>query len=164
MRVYLALGSNLGDREEYLRSGIQGLTRNGIEIIRCAAVYSTEPREVLDQPWFLNTAVEANTVLEPADLLSVCLRVEQENDRTRDRNKGPRTLDIDIIFYGNEIVRESGLSIPHPAFAARRFILVPVAEIASNFVDPISRKTISELLKICPDSAEVRFFSNPGPS
>src|SRR5690242_10097990 len=101
--VYLALGSNLGDREAYLRSGMDALGAHGVDIIRCASMYSSEPREVLDQPWFLNTALEANTDLDPDRLLRVCLDVEKENHRIRGVEKGPRTLDIDIIFYGNQI-------------------------------------------------------------
>src|SRR5438552_13311304 len=134
MVVYLALGSNLGNREEHLRSAIRGLAKRGVDIIRCASVFSTEPREVLDQPWFLNTAVEARTALEPGELLRICLEVEKENFRERDTAKGARTLDIDIIFYGKEIIRNPGLSIPHPAFSSRRFVLAPLAEIAADFL------------------------------
>jgi 2-amino-4-hydroxy-6-hydroxymethyldihydropteridine diphosphokinase len=155
MRVYLALGSNIGDRRHYLQSGVRGLAARGIEIIHAAALYSTEPRDVFDQPWFLNTVVEASTALTPAELLAACLSVEKENLRLRDRAKGPRTLDIDIIFYGNEIVRRTGLTIPHPNFSERRFVLVPLAEIAPDFIDPVSGKTISQLLIACPDRAEV---------
>src|SRR4051794_32243026 len=111
----------MGDREEHLRSALRGLSKHGIDILRCASVYSTEPREVLDQPWFLNTVIEARTALEPRELLRVCLEVEKENFRTRDTAKGARTLDIDIIFFGNEIIRNAELSIPHPAFSSRRF-------------------------------------------
>ncbi len=153
--VYLAVGSNLGDRESYLRAGVHGLSARGIEIIRSASIYSTEPREVLDQPWFLNTAIEASTDLEPSALLRACLEVEQENRRRRGAVKGPRTLDIDIIFYGNAIVRAPGLTIPHPSFSGRRFVLVPLVEIAPDFLDPLSGKTLRELLQACPDQAQV---------
>src|SRR5262249_19073007 len=136
--VYLALGSNLGDREKYLDAGIHGLASHGIEIVRCASIYSTEPREVLDQPWFLNTALEATTYLTPNELLRLCLDVERENHRVRDSHKGPRTLDIDIIFYGNKIIREPHLTIPHPGLFSRRFVLAPLAEIAADFLDPVT--------------------------
>jgi 2-amino-4-hydroxy-6-hydroxymethyldihydropteridine diphosphokinase len=155
MRVYLALGSNLGDRENYLRSGIRGLANRGVESIRPASLYSTAPREILDQPWFLNTAIEVNTTLGPEELLAACLAVEHENQRIRDRAKGPRTLDIDIIFYGSEIIRQPGLTIPHPSFSLRRFVLAPLVEIAPDFVDPASQKTVSELFDISPDRAEL---------
>jgi 2-amino-4-hydroxy-6-hydroxymethyldihydropteridine diphosphokinase len=153
--VYLALGSNLGDRKDYLRAGIRGLAARGVVPVRCASVYSTEPREVLDQPWFLNTAIEANTDLNPEELLRVCLDVEKENQRIRKTTKGPRTLDIDIIFYGSDIVRKPGLTVPHPSFSARRFVLVPLAEIAPKFIDPLSGKTIKQLLESCPDQSGV---------
>jgi 2-amino-4-hydroxy-6-hydroxymethyldihydropteridine diphosphokinase len=158
MRVYIALGSNLGSREEYLRSGIRGLVHRRVDVTRTAALYSTAPRDVLDQPWFLNTAIEADTHLSPAELLSTCLEIEKENDRIRGATavKGPRTLDLDIIFYGSEIVRGPTLTIPHPSFSVRRFVLVPLAEIASGFIDPISGQTIADLLEHCPDHAEVR--------
>ena len=157
MRVFLALGSNLGNREAYLRSGVLGLANRGIDIIRCASLYSTEPFEVLDQPTFLNTAIEADTALSSDELLSACLQIEKQNQRTRDTAKGPRTLDIDIIFYGNQIVRKAGLIIPHPCFSARRFVLVPLVELAPQFTDPVSGKTIAALLESCPDSGEVRY-------
>jgi 2-amino-4-hydroxy-6-hydroxymethyldihydropteridine diphosphokinase len=158
--VYLALGSNMGDREEHLRSGIRGLGLQGIDIIRCASVYSTEPREVFNQPWFLNTALEAVTGLTPGELLRTCLEVEKESLRTRDISKGPRTLDIDIVFYGREVIRKPGLSIPHPAFSGRRFVLAPLAEIAPDFVDPASGKTVRQLLDACPDLAIVTRVSD----
>ena len=156
MRVYLALGSNLGDRESYLRSAIRGLSSRGMQITRAASIYSTEPREVLDQPWFLNTVVEGNTSLNPAELLGACLAVEEDNFRKRTISKGPRTLDIDIIFYGDQIIRTPGLVIPHPHFSARRFVLEPLAEIASDFVDPVSGKTMRQLLGDTADAASVR--------
>ena len=157
MRVYIALGSNLGNREEYLRAGVRGLSERQVDITGTASVYSTAPRDVLDQPRFLNTAIEADTTLSPQELLAACLDIEKKNNRVRDAatDKGPRTLDIDIIFYGIEIIRTPSLTIPHPRFAVRRFVLAPLAEIAPNFVDPVSGRTIRELLTQCPDEGEV---------
>jgi len=155
MRVYIALGSNLGNREEYLRAAVRGLSERQVDITGTASVYSTAPRDVLDQPRFLNTAIEADTTLSPQELLAACLDIEKNNNRVRSINKGPRTLDIDIIFYGTEIIRTPDLTIPHPRFALRRFVLAPLAEIAPNFVDPVSGKTIAELLAHCPDEGEV---------
>jgi 2-amino-4-hydroxy-6-hydroxymethyldihydropteridine diphosphokinase len=161
MRVYLALGSNLGDREGYLKSAIGALPRRNIEIRRCSSIFSTEPREVADQPWVLNAVVEADTVLAPGELLDACLDVEQEYLRTRDTNKGPRTIDIDIIFYENRVVQTAVLQIPHPRFADRRFVLEPLAELAADFIDPSTQKTVSELLESCTDCAEVRRAGPP---
>jgi 2-amino-4-hydroxy-6-hydroxymethyldihydropteridine diphosphokinase len=153
--VYLALGSNLGDREAHLRAGIHALAKHQMEIVKQASIYSTEPREVLDQPWFLNTAIEAATDLQPDALLRVCLEIEKDHRRVRDMDKGPRTLDIDIIFYGSEVIHAPGLTIPHPSFASRRFVLTPLVEIAPDFVDPVTRKTLRKLLESCDDQSEV---------
>jgi 2-amino-4-hydroxy-6-hydroxymethyldihydropteridine diphosphokinase len=163
MRVYIALGSNLGSREEYLRSGVRGLIKSRVDVTRTAAIYSTEPRDVLDQPWFLNTAIEADTDLGPDELLCACMAIEKENYRTRDvaRSKGPRTLDLDIIFYGNQVIRTQALTVPHPRFSTRRFVLVPLAEIASGFIDPGSGRTVAQLLENCTDHAEVRPVAPP---
>jgi 2-amino-4-hydroxy-6-hydroxymethyldihydropteridine diphosphokinase len=170
MLVYLALGSNLGNREDHLRSAIAELAKRSVEILQCASVYSTEPRELLDQPWFLNTVVRGSTDLPDAELLAVCLEVEKVNGRTRDVPKGPRTLDIDILFYGAGVVRRPDLTIPHPRFSERLFVLVPMVEIAAGFTDPVTGKTMSELLGDCPDPATVtrvydaRAFFRPSPS
>jgi 2-amino-4-hydroxy-6-hydroxymethyldihydropteridine diphosphokinase len=170
MIAFLSLGSNLGNREEYLRAAVEGLTQRGVLVVRCASIYSTEPREILDQPWFLNTALWADTDLSPDDLLSVCMEIEQVQRRTRDQIKGPRTLDIDILFFGNKIVQKPGLTIPHQALSTRRFVLVPLAEIAPDFVDPTSGKTVQQLLTDCNDTATVtrvsdaRVFCHPSPN
>jgi 2-amino-4-hydroxy-6-hydroxymethyldihydropteridine diphosphokinase len=156
--VYLALGSNLGNRKEFLQAGVQGLVAHGIDIIQCASIYSTEPLEIREQPWFLNTVLQATTVFEPAQLMQACLEVEKENQRTRQIAKGPRTLDIDIVFYGSRIIHETGLTIPHPSFSSRRFVLTPLAEIAPDFTDPLSGKTIRQLLEICPDASSVNWI------
>jgi len=153
--VYLSLGSNVGDREQYIHAAIHGLSGRDVRIIRCAAIYLTEPREMLNQPQFLNTVLEGSTSLDPDQLLKVCLEVEEVNLRTRDISKGPRTLDIDIIFFGREIIRKHGLEIPHPRFSKRRFVLEPLAEIAPEFVDPVSGKTIRQLLQEVSDPARV---------
>jgi 2-amino-4-hydroxy-6-hydroxymethyldihydropteridine diphosphokinase len=155
MIVYLALGSNIGDRESHLKGAIRGLRRRGIEIIQSASIYSTQPKDVENQPWFLNTIIKAKTSLETGELLETCLAVEKENSRKRDSIKGPRTLDIDIIFYGTQVIRGPDLVVPHPRFRERRFVLEPLAEIAPDFIDPSSGKTVQQLLQETCDSAKV---------
>jgi 2-amino-4-hydroxy-6-hydroxymethyldihydropteridine diphosphokinase len=163
MRVYIALGSNLGSREEYLRSGVRALIKCRVDVTRTASLYSTAPRDVPDQPWFLNTALEADTDLGPDELLSACLEIEKENHRIRDATpgKGPRTLDLDIIFYGSQVIRTPALTVPHPLFSTRRFVLVPLAEIAPAFIDPGSGNTVAQVLQKCPDHAEVVCVAPP---
>ncbi len=156
--TFLALGSNLGKREVYLRNAILGLRDHGIDIVRIASVYETEPKDVDGQPWFLNTVVEARTTLTPRQLLSVCLSIERQNQRLRSLPKSARTLDIDILFYESEILHEEGLSIPHPRFAGRNFVLIPLAEIAPHFVDPLSHAAIETLKERSTDPAQVRRF------
>jgi 2-amino-4-hydroxy-6-hydroxymethyldihydropteridine diphosphokinase len=155
MIVYLALGSNIGDRESHLKGAIRGLSNRGIEIMQSASIYSTEPKDVEDQPWFLNTIIKINTSLQPGELLETCLAVEKENARVRDGIKGPRTLDIDIIFYGMQVIRGPDLVVPHPRFRERRFVLEPLAEIAPDFVDPSSGKAVRQLLQETLDNTKV---------
>src|SRR5687767_2781755 len=114
MIVYLALGSNVGNREAYLNAAISGLRGRGVRPIATASIYSTEPKDIQDQPWFLNTVMEAETFLEPLELLDVCLSIEKQNSRVREKKNGPRTLDIDIIFYGELVLHRPGLVVPHP--------------------------------------------------
>ena len=163
MRVYIALGSNLGAREEYLKSAVRALIKCRVDVTRTASLYSTAPRDVPEQPWFLNTVLEADTDLGPDELLSACLEIEKENHRVRvdTARKGPRTLDLDIIFYGSQVIRTQALTVPHPRFSTRRFVLVPLAEIAPAFIDPGSGNTMAQVLKNCPDHAEVVCVAPP---
>jgi 2-amino-4-hydroxy-6-hydroxymethyldihydropteridine diphosphokinase len=157
--TFLALGSNLGDRKGYLKNAIQALTQHRIEVVQLASIYETEPKGLERQPWFLNSAALCRTDYAPGRLLEVCLEIERENTRIRDRSNGPRTLDIDIIFYADRVISEPELTIPHPRFTERRFVLIPLAEIASEFVDPVSGKTVATLLAECADRAAVHRLS-----
>ncbi|HKI27675.1 MAG TPA: 2-amino-4-hydroxy-6-hydroxymethyldihydropteridine diphosphokinase [Candidatus Sulfotelmatobacter sp.] len=153
--VYLSLGSNVGDRERYLRGAIAQLERIG-QVVSVSSVYETEPVEFTDQPWFLNCAVAVETTEMPEQLMATVLRMEQESGRQRTRDKGPRTIDIDIVLFGDEILNLPSLTIPHPAMHSRRFVLEPLAEIAPDVRHPLLKKTIRELLAQLPGGQIVR--------
>jgi 2-amino-4-hydroxy-6-hydroxymethyldihydropteridine diphosphokinase len=154
-RCFLALGSNLGDREAHIRAGLEGLAVRGIKAVRCASNYSTEPLEMVNQPWFFNTVVEVETALEPDGVMSASLAVEQDCGRRRSAPNGPRTLDIDIILFGDRIVRTPTLTIPHPRFAIRRFVLEPLCEIAPGAIDPVTGLSIAARLAALVDESVV---------
>ncbi len=154
-RVYLSLGSNVGDREANLNSAIARLETIG-EIVAVSSFYETEPVEVAAQPWFLNCAVAVETEKMPKQLLAAILDIEQQMGRRRVRKKGPRTIDIDILLFGNSIVDTQGLTVPHPAMHQRRFVLEPLAEIAPEVRHPVFKRTIRELRDALPAGQAVR--------
>ena len=143
--VYLGLGSNLGDREENMRRALD-LLAESMRLQRTSSLYDTEPWGYMDQPRFLNCACEVQTHLQPWDLLSVVSQVEKSVGREMSFPMGPRAMDVDILFYGQRVVKESDLEVPHPRLAERAFVLVPLAEIAPTFQHPILQVTVAELL------------------
>jgi 2-amino-4-hydroxy-6-hydroxymethyldihydropteridine diphosphokinase len=144
--VYIGLGSNLGDRTDNLRAARERLEASGVRIRRGSSLYETEPREMLDQPWFLNQVIEAETTLYPRQLLARLLLIEREMGRLRITPHGPRTIDLDILLFGNVVVHAAGLEIPHPRMAERRFVLEPLAELAPGLRPPRGRHTVREML------------------
>jgi 2-amino-4-hydroxy-6-hydroxymethyldihydropteridine diphosphokinase len=159
--AFLAIGSNLGDRESYIQRAIQTLPLHGADVVRVASIYETEPKDVDDdQRWFLNTVVEVRTDLSARELLQACLEIEKQNQRVRSLPKSARTLDIDIVFYGEEVIHEHGLTIPHPRYAERNFVLVPLAEIAPQHRDPRSGIAIAALKDQARDPAAIRKFAS----
>ena len=157
--IYLSLGSNIGDRAHNVASAIEALPAHGARVVRQSSLYETEPVELRKQDWFLNGVVEVETDLAPQELMHALLEIERSMGRLRITPKGPRIIDMDILFFGSAIVREAGLEIPHPRMAERRFVLVPFAEIAPGAIHPLLKKTITELLVETPDKSEVRLFS-----
>jgi 2-amino-4-hydroxy-6-hydroxymethyldihydropteridine diphosphokinase len=158
-RVFLGLGSNLGDREASLERAGRLLEERGFARRRESSLYLTEPVGGPPQGWFLNAVLEGATALTPEGLLSVCLDVERALGRVRDVRNGPRTIDIDLLLYGSEVRSGTDLELPHPRLYERRFVLVPLAEIAPEVVDPLRGQTTRELLRLCLDSSEVRLHA-----
>ncbi len=151
--IYIGTGSNLGNREQNL---IDALSLLGLPITARSSIYETEPVGYLEQPWFLNQVVCVDTVLSPRELLDRCQNVEFQLGRVREIQKGPRTIDLDILFYHDVVLHEPDLEIPHSAIPDRRFVLEPMNEIATDFTHPVLRRRISELLQSCPDSSIVK--------
>jgi len=143
--VYLSLGSNLGDREANLGAALDLLKPR-----RVSPIYETEPMDYTAQGYFLNLAAELETELMPMRLLARTQRIERELGRVRGVPKGPRTLDIDILFYGASIIRSARLEVPHPRIAERRFVLVPLADLAPDLRHPVTHRTVRELLASAP--------------
>jgi 2-amino-4-hydroxy-6-hydroxymethyldihydropteridine diphosphokinase len=149
-RIYLSLGSNIGDREENLRKAIEELASQDMRVLHTSRIYETEPVDYVNQAWFLNQVVEAETALFPMQLLTRISRVERELGRRRTVRKGPRTIDIDILFYGTAVVETARLEIPHPRIAERRFVLVPLADLAPDLRHPVSHRTVRQMLESAP--------------
>lgn len=154
-RAYLSLGSNAGDRRQMLERALARLEASGqVIVLRQSSLYETEPVGKTDQPWFYNLVAEIQTRLTPHELLDLAQAVERDLGRTRDVRWGPRTVDIDIVLYGGEQVSTPRLAVPHPEMARRRFVLLPLVEIAPDLALPDGRR-VDALLRDLQDQ-EVR--------
>jgi 2-amino-4-hydroxy-6-hydroxymethyldihydropteridine diphosphokinase len=154
--VYLSLGSNLGDRERNLRVAIAALDGSGLRVQRVSAFYETEPVDLREQPWFLNCVVEGETDVPPFELLRELRQIEARMGSKKEVAKGPRLLDMDILLYGQETIETPELQVPHPRMHVRRFVLVPLAEIAPQALHPGFDRRVKELLEDTPDGSTVR--------
>ena len=155
--VYLSLGSNVGDREGNLRAAINELPHAGMAVTRVSSFYETEPVDLREQAWFLNCAVEAETNFDAAMLLRALREIETKMGSQKLVAKGPRLIDMDILLYGAETIDTPELLVPHPRMHLRRFVLVPLAEIAPEAVHPTLKMTVKQLLEGTPDNSAVRF-------
>src|SRR5437773_4735146 len=154
-KSFLLTGGNVGKRLENLQQVIELLEKYCGRILQRSSVYETEAWGKTDQPNFLNQVLEIETEMKPESLMDEILKIEQLMGRIRNEKYGPRIIDIDILFFNKEIITRPGLVIPHPELQNRRFVLIPLAELAPQFEHPVLKKSISELLKDCPDKLNV---------
>ncbi len=156
--VYLSLGSNLGERAKNLRAAIAALADAGVRVGKVSSFYETEPVDLREQPWFLNCAVEGKTELPASALLKKLREIETRMGSKKLVAKGPRLIDVDILLYGGETIDTPELQVPHPRMHSRRFVLVPLQEIAPQAVHPSLKRTVKQLLEETRDLSTVRRF------
>lgn len=156
--IYLSLGSNVGDREVNLRAAIASLKDAGVRVKRVSSFYETEPVDFLEQPWFLNCVVEAETELKPLELLRALREIETKMGSRKLVAKGPRLMDMDILLYGQETMDTPELKVPHPRMHLRRFVLVPLAEIAPHLRHPSWSANVEELFARAVDRSKVKRY------
>lgn len=160
MKYYLSLGSNLGNRGKNLDQALSLLEDECVEIIQSSSVYETQPVDFPSQPWFYNQVVEIVTGRDPQDLLALVKRIEQKMGRIAQVQKGPRTIDIDILLAEDKVMHTKELKIPHPSLDRRNFVLIPFSEMAPETVHPILDQTIQSILEKSSDHSVVRKIEN----
>jgi dihydroneopterin aldolase/2-amino-4-hydroxy-6-hydroxymethyldihydropteridine diphosphokinase len=154
-KVYLSLGSNMGDKRENLLEAIKKVGElENTEVVKSSTILETEPFGYIEQDNFLNACLEVKTLLTPQEFLSSILKIELDMGRVREIKWGPRIIDIDILFYDDEIIQEDNLAVPHPWICEREFVLEPLSEIAPNYVHPLERKTIMMLARKLKESGK----------
>jgi 2-amino-4-hydroxy-6-hydroxymethyldihydropteridine diphosphokinase len=156
--VYIALGTNVGEREANLLQALRLLPESGVHIRRVSSIYETEPVDYLDQEWFLNAVLEGQTELDALDLLSALRVIEARMGSKKAFAKGPRKIDLDILLYGNETIDTPELQVPHPRMLERKFVLIPLAEIAPNLRHPSWKSGVAHLLAASADHSAVKKF------
>ncbi|NIM96606.1 MAG: 2-amino-4-hydroxy-6-hydroxymethyldihydropteridine diphosphokinase [candidate division Zixibacteria bacterium] len=158
--AYLSLGSNLGDRLQFLKEAIRKIGRSEkVSVEKVSPIYETQPVGYEDQGWFLNLVVEIQTSLKPVPLLQFLLSIEDQMGRKRERKWGRRNIDLDILLYDERVVDSAQLTIPHPRMHERTFVLTPLAQIAPELLHPLLKKKVEELLQSCEDKSVVRLYS-----
>ena len=159
-RVFIGLGSNLGNREEYLFAALQHISEDKLNrTVGISPIYETEPVGVFDQPFFLNAVVEIETSWQPVALLNRLLEIEMKLGRQRLRKWGPRTIDLDILLFNDLCRSEPRLTVPHPGLTERRFVLQPLFVLAPDLIVPGLNTTVRELLENCHDLSAVTEYS-----
>lgn len=154
-KVFLSLGSNIGDRRTLIRKALKVLSGAGIRVLRVSSLYRTEPVDLRNQPWFINCVAKVETDLSPRGLLRLLKSTERTLGRRRGAPKGPRPIDIDILLYENVVVRSRALTIPHARVKERKFVLVPLREIAPRLLHPATRQTVAAMLRETADVSKV---------
>lgn len=159
MLIYLNLGSNIGKRELYLEKALELLNQNEVSITKRSSIYETEPIGSKTKNWFLNLCVQAKTSLEPLKLLALCKNIEKKVGRKKRDKWDQREIDIDILFYGDKIITEKSLMLPHSQIIYRNFVLIPLKEIAPDLIHPIQKKTVTELTLNHKATGEVKKYA-----
>ena len=156
MLVFIGVGSNLGDKAGNCRRAVEVILADGRNrIVQCSPLYQTEPVGKKEQDWFINGVCAMETTIEPAELLESLLGVEKMMGRVRRERWGPRVIDLDILLFGQEVINKEVLQIPHPRLHERRFVLVPLRDIAPDLIHPLLGKTISQILAELPGEEKV---------
>ena len=162
MSIFIGLGANLGDPEQAIREALDLIEARGLgDVVRASSLYRTEPVGYKDQPWFMNVAAQIETRTEPLDFLFGLREIERELGRPEDRPPdGPRIIDLDILLWGDSVISNNDLEIPHPRMHQRRFVLEPLVEISPHTVHPVSGLTMEDLLQSLDDTSRVEKLIN----
>jgi 2-amino-4-hydroxy-6-hydroxymethyldihydropteridine diphosphokinase len=156
--VIISTGSNQGEREQHLQSAIEALEAHGFALLKASAVYETAAWGMEAQPAFLNQVLCVETVHKPSHCMELMLAIERAMGRQRQQKWGPRIIDLDILFYDHDVINESDLMVPHPYLHKRRFILQPLHEIMPDYIHPVLKLSVSEMLENCEDVLPVTLY------